>query len=460
MDQIEKSGLTLYQAKKMADAGIREVKNGFIGTGYYLGLIRNERLWENHYRSFQEFLETSYGKDKSWASRCISLYEQFGTCPGCGELPELAEPYREYTVSQLIEMVSMTGEQRQQVTPDMPVRQIREMKPKRRKEEELPGEISAEEPEGEPEEQIPGQMDVTDCPGAVATSQLPEPGDAVPENQEEDGKDSRQQDPRGDNTETGTEPEKTTPGDAETGTEPEESVLEDTETGAEPEESVPEDTETGPECQETDQEMEGPDPDTEFTTAPGNIHELPAAYDRRILEEMIRKATEEMDVMWDHWAEHVPDVYTKHTMQIQAYRNLLDEHEGKQEAGGEPEKEPVQDPVQPELPVLKNDGQRKEWLRNYRDWGLWYEDQNIGAKYYRYIFDNGATLVVDEYQYDTYEGGAEYTASFLHLVGGPEPARHTNYGEHKWPYRQRYSRNPDSETELVEFLKALQKKGK
>lgn len=445
MDQIEKSGLTLFQAKKMADAGIREVKNGFIETGYYLGLIRNERLWEVYYNSFQEFLEANYGKDKSWASRCISLYEQFGICRGRGGLPELAEPYRDYTVSQLIEMVSMTGEQRQQVTPDMPVRQIRQMKPKRRKEGELPGEISAKKPAGEPEEeQIPGQIDVADCPGVVATSQLPEPGDAVPENQEEDGKDSRQQDPCGDNTETGTEPEKTTPGDAETGTEPEEYALEDTEAGTE--------------CQETDREMEKPDPDTEFTTASEGTRELPATYDRRILEEMIWRATEEMDVMWDHWAEYMPDSYTKHTMQIQAYRNLLDEHEGKQEAGGEPEGEPVQDPVQPELPVLKNDEQRKEWLRNYRDWGLWYEDRNIGAKYYRYIFDNGAVLVVDEYQREADWVQAGYTASYLHLVGGLEPGRNPKNGCSMWPYHKQYNRNPDSETELVEFLKVVQRK--
>ena len=78
MDQIEKSGLTLFQAKKMADAAICEVKNGFVETGYYLGLIRNERLWEKYYSSFREFLDKNYQKDRSWASRCISLYDQFG----------------------------------------------------------------------------------------------------------------------------------------------------------------------------------------------------------------------------------------------------------------------------------------------------------------------------------------------------------------------------------------------
>ena len=50
--------------------------------------------------------------------------------------------------------------------------------------------------------------------------------------------------------------------------------------------------------------------------------------------------------------------------------------------------------VQPGLPLMKNNDQRKEWLRNYRAWGLWYEDEHIGAKYYKYDFENGAWLIV------------------------------------------------------------------
>ena len=133
MGEIKKSGLTLAQAKDWVDASIRDVKDGFVATGYYLRMIREERLWEKYYSSFQEFLDANYQKDKSWASRCISLYEQFGDPDKAGELPVLAEPYRDYSVSQLIEMVSMSKAQREQVTPDMKVREIRELKPKREK---------------------------------------------------------------------------------------------------------------------------------------------------------------------------------------------------------------------------------------------------------------------------------------------------------------------------------------
>lgn len=110
------------------------------------------------------------------------------------------------------------------------------------------------------------------------------------------------------------------------------------------------------------------------------------------------------------------------------------------------------EPVQPSLPKLKNNDQRKEWLENYRDWGIWYKDEHIGATYYRYQFDNGTVLIVEEYE-NEYTG--TYISSYFHLVGGTEPPRKS--GIPKWTKHEKYSRYPNSETELVEFLKEIQK---
>lgn len=165
MNEIKKSGLTLQEAQGLVDASIREVKDGFVATGYYLWRIREERLWEEGgYRSFREFLQCQYQKDKSWASRCIGLYEQFGKTVASGELPVLAEPYRGYSVSQLIEMVSMTEEEREQVTPEMKVREIRERKPKREKRA-----TGQKEARPDDEEPLPGQARLEDYPAPVAT---------------------------------------------------------------------------------------------------------------------------------------------------------------------------------------------------------------------------------------------------------------------------------------------------
>ena len=111
------------------------------------------------------------------------------------------------------------------------------------------------------------------------------------------------------------------------------------------------------------------------------------------------------------------------------------------------------------LPIMKNNDQRKEWLRNYKVWGLWYEDKNIGVKYYKYDFKNGARLIAEEYAPDPVDRNSWWVSRsetyYMHLVGGPEPERKNNIP--KWTYHTRYNKFPNSETELVEFLKELQK---
>lgn len=113
--------------------------------------------------------------------------------------------------------------------------------------------------------------------------------------------------------------------------------------------------------------------------------------------------------------------------------------------------------IQPPLPVMKNNDQRKEWLRNYKEWGLWYTDEHIGARYYKYDFENGTRLIVEEYDPEPVRNSpwAPYEPHYMHLVGGPEPER--NNGIPKWTYHSKYNKYPNSETELVEFLKGVQK---
>lgn len=110
---------------------------------------------------------------------------------------------------------------------------------------------------------------------------------------------------------------------------------------------------------------------------------------------------------------------------------------------------------QPELPKFKNNDQRKEWLRNYQEWGIWYIDENIGAKYYRYQFENGAELIVEEYKRNSQYTGYN-NSYYFHLVGGPKPPA-AKYGATKWTRHETYSKFPSNETELVEFLKEIQK---
>lgn len=119
----------------------------------------------------------------------------------------------------------------------------------------------------------------------------------------------------------------------------------------------------------------------------------------------------------------------------------------------------VEAPEQPPLPLMKNNDQRKEWLRNHKVWGLWYEDPHIGARYYKYDFDNGARLIAEEYAPEPKNENSWWVPTescYLHLVGGPEPERAA--GVPKWTHHPKYNKFPNSETEIIEFLKEIQKK--
>lgn len=118
----------------------------------------------------------------------------------------------------------------------------------------------------------------------------------------------------------------------------------------------------------------------------------------------------------------------------------------------------TEEPEQPPLPKMKNNDQRKEWLKNHKAWGLWYTDPHTEARYYKYDFDNGARLIAEEYAPELKNDNSWWVPTescYLHLVGGPEPERAG--GVPKWTYHPKYNKFPNSETELIEFLKEIQK---
>ena len=115
---------------------------------------------------------------------------------------------------------------------------------------------------------------------------------------------------------------------------------------------------------------------------------------------------------------------------------------------------PPEEPEQPELPKLRNNDQRKDWLKNYKTWGLWYRDENIDVNYYKYDFKDGSRLVVTEYpQREQSWKCAPRDEHCYHLLEkGKRKA-----GTRDETYDQQYIHYAESETYLVEFLKNLQK---
>lgn len=169
--------------------------------------------------------------------------------------------------------------------------------------------------------------------------------------------------------------------------------------------------------------------------------------DKDLLKEELDKAKNNLDLMLSCYSEKDIRV-RKQKLLVGALAGMLSDLDMAD----------IPEPQQPELPIFRNNDQRKEWLRDYKAWGLWYEDKNIGARYYKYDFENGARLIAETYIHPGDKYMPEHESSFLHLVGGPEPPRKS--GVSKWVMHERYDRFPSNETELVEFLKYVQKEGK
>ena len=167
---------------------------------------------------------------------------------------------------------------------------------------------------------------------------------------------------------------------------------------------------------------------------------------KRLLD---RKKQELEECMKVDAAEGLPEeyLYERKTI-VGALANMLCELEGLQDF--EPELTQDQHP-QSDLPVLKNNEQRQQWLKDYRSWGLWYRDENIDVDYYKFDFTDGSRLIVAEYPQRrcSWRNEKEDQAHY-HLL-------EKNCKGYKGTYDKQFVHSTDSVTYIVEFLKSLQK---
>lgn len=116
---------------------------------------------------------------------------------------------------------------------------------------------------------------------------------------------------------------------------------------------------------------------------------------------------------------------------------------------------PLPKPEQPELPLLKNNDQRKFWIENYKAWGMWYRDENIDVNYYKYDFADGSRLIAAEYpQREFYWSNEIRDEVYYHLVE-KRKEKYNGLGT----YDEKYQNSTTSVGEIVEYLKEIQKKG-
>ncbi len=124
---------------------MRNIQNAFITIGFQLHWIRENNMFRVlNYKNVYEYAEKEYGLKKTTCCNFISIIENYAERDENGQVIEsIADCYRNYSASQLVAMLGMNEDMRQQVTPDMSVRAINRLR------------------KGEPE------------PGAVETSSAP-----------------------------------------------------------------------------------------------------------------------------------------------------------------------------------------------------------------------------------------------------------------------------------------------
>lgn len=393
--------LTAESVSRIIKSDMTNVARQCVSIGFHLKAARDRELYKDAgYSTLWEYAADQFGLSMSSASRYITINDRFSVG---GNTPMLMEEYRNFSKSQLQEMISLSPEKAKKVTEKTTVKQIREMKPKKEKPKEVPAMVIDQE---DTSDQCPGQMQVGDYPGvvpeeSVATSQH---GKCMYRPEFSCSLKPDEQKTAGDGTNCGH-------------TCCWECCNHET---------------CKLECSSSEgrSEIEEVKPQKEVKT-PGIVE-----YDRKTLENLIKDAEYTLNLMRDYWIQNQPYTYAKHFMQLQAYKMLLEYHE-------DLDKEEVEEVVQPELPLLKNNDQRKEWLQNYRSWGLWYEDEHIGMAYYRFILPDGAQIIADEYLEPIRRGVYEPTSKF-HLVGGDK---------NRYNYHAAYALMGESETEIINYLK-------
>jgi hypothetical protein len=111
---------------------VEDIKRSFIRLGFHLAECKDMGYYHDYgYDNFYEFVDKNFQMDSSEVSRCINVFMTFSQKSDTYEnshLMYLDDKYREYSYSQLKEMLPLDEKKRQQVKPEMTIKQIRALK--------------------------------------------------------------------------------------------------------------------------------------------------------------------------------------------------------------------------------------------------------------------------------------------------------------------------------------------
>lgn len=430
--------VSLEDAEVFIRSNLQSAVRSVIATGFYLKHIRDNELYlEAGYKNINEYAMDRFGLSASATSRYITRNTRFSRG---GNSPLIDDRFKDFSKSQLQEMLGMSDEQLEQVTPDMTVREIRNMA----------------RPKAIPYIEIPGQTELKDIPGVMPEERTEsfEASTAELFDVEEDenmvqavtGKPISQEIPVAELMEEE---------DAEIATLqllPEETAA--NEQRNEPVEaaekqqmghclyrpeyacSLPEEymhrsgsgTDCAHECcwecvkhgeckLECNSSADRPETEEEIATSQtdneASEDEVKERTDIELLRELLERKKQLLSKCLgtpgiDKSDEHI----RMQKLEVGALASMLCELEDLEEKKDRPK--------QPELPPLRNNDQRAAFIDTYETWPLWIDNQETGERYYRYDLPDGTSFVIKTYHSMLYDWKADVAMRYKEGYGANE----------------------------------------
>lgn len=148
MDEIKETGkwyvdVPYQECKDFINTRLQSMTRDFIAIGYYLKYVRDHELYlEDGYKDVFEFADKEYSMKRPTVNHCIKVNTEF-SLDGNSPVPD--EKYKDFSRSQLQELLYVSEEDRNIVTPTMTIKEIRKIHTKKLDVESEPEKKSFEE---------------------------------------------------------------------------------------------------------------------------------------------------------------------------------------------------------------------------------------------------------------------------------------------------------------------------
>lgn len=138
LKKAEKSCEDAYHHLKYLYSDMTDIRKYYIRLGFHLDEFERFSYYSDFgYSSLADFCLVNLGLDKGSVSRCLGVFRSFNASDdeiyrGCvkttGCAMELSEQWKDYSYTQLCEMLSLSEQERKKINPQMSVKEIREFK--------------------------------------------------------------------------------------------------------------------------------------------------------------------------------------------------------------------------------------------------------------------------------------------------------------------------------------------